>query len=309
MHINPDKLRHLMAKTELRRAADLAARSKVSEKTIDRILDAEDHNSQTTTVTRLARALGVTPEDLAQPPAPGDLRQQQDPNAYSYRHAFTLTGSERLNLDLVGHRYGVSPADILKAAPALYALVAEMSLAKRRADLDLARQTRPVVAPHLQGAADMATGRLGEVLCAEEASIARADIFGRHLDKVFADRFDIEPPALDPFHDFIRTAAKAANPHAFSDLLGRGNLPERLFEDDLIAISGGDIAAAWALEHGRVRIQDIPAELRSNDRKADRIAFLASCLTEKDREWLDCIANMTQDALAEDEQKEPDHGL
>ena len=299
MSIHPAKLRHLMTSKGFNNTT-LAAESGVSAKTISRALKGEDTGANTGT--RLAKALGVTPEELALPPA----SDEQDPNAYFYRHAFTLSGSERLNFDLVSHRYGVPQADILKAAPALFALVAEMSLAKRRADLEVARAALPPVPAHLKNAATVATYRLENVLYAEDASISRADIFGRDLYKALSEDFDIEPAHRDPFHTFFRDAAEAANADAFSHPLDPNDLPHRIFPADLDTLTGNDRAAALALERGRVRIQAIPADLLAQDRSADRIAWLASHLTEEDRAWLGALDDITLDDLNLGE--EPPHG-
>lgn len=307
MSINAEKLHHLM-KVKSVTKANLARLSGINDRTIRRILKGESEKNNRATTTHISQALGVAPEDLAQPPSPADLRQEQDQNASFYRHAFTLSGGERLNFDLVQHRYGVSTQDILKAAPALFALVAEMSLAKRRADLEAARAALPPVPAHLKNAATVATYRLEDVLNAEAASIAAADIFGRKLEANLKDH-DMEADFRygTPFAAFLWESAQAANPDAFSDLFGQNDLPHRLFPADLDTLTGDDRAAEMALTRGRTRIQAIPADLLAQDRTADRITFLASHLTEEDRAWLRYLDEITLDDLGLGE--ETSHGL
>lgn len=310
MSINADKLLHLM-KIKSETTATLARKSGINDRTIRRILKGESETNNQHTTTYLAKALGVTPEDLAQPPSLADLRQEQEKNAYFYRMAFQVTGSERLNFDLVQHRYGVSALDMLKAAPALYALVAEMSLAKRRADLETARAALPPVPEHLKAAATVATYRLADVLNAEEASIARADLFGRYLDKALSEDldFDVAPPKRDPFHDFFWTAAEDANENAFPDLMGLNELPDGLFPADLDALTGNDHAAKLALKRGRVRIQAIPTPFIAEDRTTDRAAWLASHLTEEDQASLRHLNDIPFDVLFPEDTKEANHGV
>ena len=299
MTVDRDTLTRLMQLRGMR-PKDLAeateGKDKVSEKTIRRALKGEVHPNENT-ARGLAKALGVEPNTLANPPDDKAKLQKLEQDAKMYRHTLRWRGEERLNLDLVTRHYNVDTDYIIKAAPLMFSLVAELCLAKRREDLDRAWEWKNSIPPHLQNASGVALNLMGEVLGAERESIASADLFGRHLLDSLDFYADSSAPV--PFHDFLWKFAEETNDEAFRDVhLDLRGIDYEIFVADLDVITNGDSAAKLALENGRVRIRDIPEDLFHEGKAAERADWLKRHLTDDDLEWLDVIAPLSLDPNA-----------
>ena len=128
--INPESLKTIRLRKELSRQK-LAKKSDVSDRQIKRIEDSDaDVTVRPTTLTKLAGALGVDAEILAD--TPKQLESLPVLPTQDVQLSTKVDSQVRLAYDLVKHRYGASQKDIINLAPLLYVLLAEGSLARRR---------------------------------------------------------------------------------------------------------------------------------------------------------------------------------
>ena len=137
MSINVETLELLLEAKGLTQKA-LAEQSGVSSKTISRIIAGENRNSKKTTIVRIARALGVGAEELGASLAEKKLRELKE-NWHAFTSSRTIIDLDRrtdIHFDLVSARYGISPQAQIEAAPRLFTILAEMSLADRRKRLN-----------------------------------------------------------------------------------------------------------------------------------------------------------------------------
>lgn len=133
--INPESLKTIRLRKKLSgkklSRQKLAEQSGVSERQIKRIEDSDtDVIVRPGTLTKLAGALGVDPEMLADTPEQHEslpVLPTQD-----VQLSTKVDSQVRLAYDLVKHRYGASQKDLINLAPLLYVLLAEGSLARRR---------------------------------------------------------------------------------------------------------------------------------------------------------------------------------
>ena len=210
----------------------------------------------------------------------------------------------RLAYDLVRERYGAGPKDLFVLAPALFVLLAEGSLDRRRRKLEEAREASRSLDELGRDNATLffAKGCYQQAfdwgMGIEEASIRKGDVLGRDVwDGSGMDMwgFSEDDMTVTPFAEYLEELAGKVDrpdvlrfgdgllPHQGLDVWGAN--PYAVCGGDLDEIAGGSRHARWALEWGNVRISDIPEELRSEEAKDRRASWLASKLDEdvKDR--------------------------
>lgn len=206
-----------------------------------------------------------------------------------------LRGETMLAYDLVLDRYGIDMWDVIDAAPLLFTLLAEMSLADRRRRLEemavawTAYQT--TVPEHINFAA---VGDCYEGLQAEDDSIVERDLFGFRILReneswsMYVDNRDYDEDR-NPFSDFLITLAKELGPdndaidyHGIKSALGDGGgmTGWELFPTYLKHLTGGSLRANYALSRGYVRLGQIPKHLRGEDEDNDQV-------TVERTEWLE----------------------
>lgn len=255
----------------------LAQRLKVSEKTAQRYEKGGAWPEEK--LAKLAQALGCGVQDLAAQPE-GDKGGLDDLLGRS-RIAFPISDVARLNLRLVARHYRVHAWDILEAAPWMFALLAEMSLAERRealaglearlCDLESAASS------HLHGVA-VGAGRMNKAIALEEASIADRDVFGRPRDDDPSG--DHNPQGANLFQGFLRRRARALRSDALSeDAMDEalGDLPSwPLFEPWVEDLTDGDPWARRAPARGHAKLADLPEALKGPDARAGRAEWLAA---------------------------------
>ena len=286
MPIQPDRLRQLRAGKNLSRAA-LATKAGIAVRTIQRLEnDSEpDRCHRELTVTRLAKALGVDPRVLTgDGPLPESAAPRPD-DRYSVRVSARISPKARLAYELVRRRYGVLPAEILNAAPLFFVLLAEGSLACRRRNAQEAERAT--------GTLDKVSDRLNyrsllvgasqadNALLVEHRSIERADIFGKMLadgDREEGWEF-LKESDDNPFVIYLRDLADEIGEPDIVDVIDVGvhdaPMPSyNVCADDLGRITNGSSLAKTALEHGEVRISDIPDELLADDAKEQRTKWI-----------------------------------
>ncbi|PBC01463.1 helix-turn-helix transcriptional regulator [Mesorhizobium sp. WSM3860] len=290
--IDPTKLR---VERELRgwTQQELAQRSGLSLRQIAALerkqSDDGGHPVRQNTFVKLTEGMNVDPSALRHESGTlGALRNQA-------LH-LSIPAHIRLQYDLIEERYGVSMRDLIDAAPMLFVLAARMSLSWRRervaeaaAHLDGARGSMGYVLTEAQR--EMLSS-IEEGIGAEAEAIQNDALFtpsqlssglfesNRFLDWVDAiadDPDDIEliglrkvsltPPGLQVPHNVCRKA--------LYDVAGHPGEP-------------GANQAIYALVSGEVRLHDIPQELRAEDQRAERIAWIGEQVDgPEDEEW--CI--------------------
>ena len=292
----PDRLRDLRKAKNFSRKR-LKEASSVSVRTIQRMEDPEAETTpRRTTVERLAKGLQVDPGVLT-----GEMPLPQAGNATALERRRVQIGAEiapkaRLGYDLVKRRYGVSATEIINMAPLFFTLLAEASLARRREKLEeageaidrLDRMEGEVGYSIFLGATTVALN----AHMVEDESIAKADLFGEHLQGDSAGTFVDEPfdaSTENPFASHLRNlAAHLDRPGVvnveFGGLsYGRPWLrfPDYdLCNDELKSVTNDSPDARRALETGHVRLSEIPEELNGEDAGNERAAWLEEKLPD-----------------------------
>ena len=288
MQIKPQLLRRLRREHRLSQK-ELAEKSKVSLKQIQRIESRKQSgpNVRGNTVKRLAEALEVSPTKLVEePPIPG---------FNVVRIGARLFPGVRLAYALIERRYGVNAGTIINLAPVLFALLAEGSLAWRRAELDRYLEA-------VGSVRDLPTG--SRLTCALHAYYADQDagyeaeaIEQRKLfDDPYPDDYEFardDGPLGGPFEEYLRKLAADIDQPGVIDFGGTrfdSALGLRMYysvcAEDLAKLAPPNSDALYALHSGEVRLQDIPAELMEEGAAKQREAWLQERLSPESREWL-----------------------
>ena len=298
MTINGETLRSLrgaLTREELGKKAH-----GVSAKTIGRI-EGGKTTPRANTVGRLAKALGVTPEVLAGPPAALAERERDEKlRSIGYRKLSThVPGRAALSFDLVERRYGVSVRSQRELAPLFFTILAETSLAARRRRLESMLAAHEAYLDALPDYLNVIFSDHEDASADESDSINSRDLFGNELLKSPVDRFD--PDYSNPFFDFLREAirdleAQGAGAIAELDWPGPDGLPDahhtQVLPEFLGEIAGDNSYARAALEDGDVRIRDIPKELWEEERAGERAAWLAARCSPETRKRIEEFADI-----------------
>lgn len=283
MKIHPERLRRLRKEKGLSRV-QLARLSKVSERAIQR-LENESEHTQTNreyTLECLAKVLGVEEGVLAGDAPFPDANKPPEPERVQI--GALVTPKARLAYDLIKRRYGVSTTEIINMAPLFFTLLAEGSLAWRRARLEEAGEAIARLDQLVEEVGhSIFTGATTVALNAEmteEESITKADLFGDHLlgdsHVTFADEA-FDPSTENPFASYLRRLATDLDRPGVvkveRDDLSYGapwlRFPDYdLCEDEIDETTNGSPDARKALEIGSARLSDIPRELEGEARAA-----------------------------------------
>lgn len=298
MQINHNTLKKLRKELDYSQE-ELAGASEVSKRTIAEIESGKKTvGTRGSTVKLLAKALRVEPEVLGQEPESEAVREVEI-RKYGLRFAsLPLKDETILSYDLVKENYGVDMGQIVNAAPMLFTLLAEASLAERRRRfkeaeeaIDAFNRVRP---KHLAWRSAWEGGY-------EEASIAERDLFARSIDWMEADE-SYYAEERNPFSDFLKQLAKELGPE--NDAIDPDEIhfdPDPpfnhvpLFESYRRNITGNSGRARYALSRGYVRINQIPEELRGEDKEAasKRKKWLEAKVPDEDwdeyKNWLDSL--------------------
>ena len=292
MQINPSCLKTLRKKARISQQM-LAVASGVTKRTIARIESGGGGETRGSTVNLLAKALRVKPEVLSQEPESEAVRGADLRELGLRQVKLPLVGGTIISYDLVETRYGVRMLDIINAAPLLFTLLAEMSLAERRRRLEEAKMAMEAFPEHL-----IPRGR--SALDEEEASIAKKDIFGRSIPDWGINESYYEEDR-NPFSDFLIQLAKELDPN--NDVIDpekihfdpEGFYSAPLFEKFLAVLTDGSSRAHFALARGYVRIGQIPEELWGEDKDvtSERKKWLESKVPDGD--WVEYEDRMRRD--------------
>ena len=293
----PDRLRELRTAKNLsrKRLQDL---SRVSVRTIQRLEDPVGANTtpRGNTVDRLAKALQVDPGVLTgEMPLPSGGTAPA-PVPQRFQIGAEIAPKARLGYDLVKRRYGVSATELINMAPLFFTLLAECSLARRHEKLEEACEAL--------GRLDQMGDEVGHSIflrattvalnahAVEDESIAKADLFGEHLLDDSQDAFVNEPfdaSTENPFATHLRKLAADLDRPGIVDVRHDGlsygapwsRFPDYdLCNDEIKNVTNDSRDARTALEIGRVRLSEIPGELKGEDSAEERAAWLEGKLPE-----------------------------
>ena len=282
--INPKTLSAYRKHRRLKQR-ELAEVSRISKKTISRIEGGKD-KANSHTVNSLAKALDVSPEDLAKPFV------EQEPNLES--HGFqTIRVPFKENalvaLKMTEECYGISIMDQLTMAPLLAALMAEGSLAWRQKKLDMVEASVKALW--------MSVSEANHMINEEGVSIMDRDIFGRqpleYAWKVGFGNEDEISPFVKYLCHFVRETGSEfikvlpdpeVGNQEFAEIetdywMTCINLPETFVcfsinAAELDRLTGDNERARRALQWRYANIAGIPEELQGDDKQEERAAWL-----------------------------------
>ncbi len=298
MPINPNRLRDLRKRKRLSRQ-ELADKSKISPRQLAR-LESDSASSgavRERTVNQLAEALEVEPGVLlGDLPLPEPITPSRAETGERIQVSALLWPEIRLAYALIKRRYGVNPTTLFNAAPLMFVLLAEGSFLWRREKLkevdEAADQLYNLGSGHLSFA--FAAHRAQQGASDEEDSIRKGDLFGSDVGQ---DAFDLgyDRSTNNPFADYLRELARKIDAPDVIDVdaseLAYATLENfpffKVCAGDLEKISGGSAKASYALEHGHVRINDIPDELWADDAADQRAKWIENQLPESERGTFD----------------------
>ena len=302
-------------------------RDRVSLPTIKRIESTkEDSYSANDRVAKtLSKALGVTTDELSQSPSE-DKNFEASLRDIGYQPLRTMIDPETsLAFDMVSDIYGVSKRSQIEMAPLFMALLAEASLAWRRERVDeieeAANRLWNLGGGHFSFA--YSAYRSVDGAHAERENIAKRDLFGENVGN---DVYDLgfDPSENNPFADFLEHLAQKieANTISFDKTLGwktcEGLPNYRIGADIISQLTGDDSDAEYALLRRHVRLEEVPDELRDEEKKAERVAWMTARIPEKEiskiranrQKFSALFANLdlTGSKPSPDEVKGGDHG-
>ena len=325
--INPKTLKQCRERASLSQQG-LADVSKVSKKTIARI-ESGKSSANSNTVSRLAEALGVQPQDLSGQTGP-------DERARRLSEFCTLKAPIHLNtglaLQMVEKHYGISRRNQIAMAPLFAALLAEGSLAWRRRLHKEAEEAAGKLeeADHGHSLLMIAAGKAMDALDCEQESIEQRDIFGERVFELAEERW-ADPYPADPFTRYLQRLAEESG----SELIRI--LPEARSRDDfdkhddwmtssqfahssvyysidpaeLDRLAGDGRWARMALRRGHAPVADIPEHLLDDDASEERTAWLESKMPQDEREEVEAedrnfLARFSHIRVSLDEVNEPE---
>ena len=268
----------------LAKRAEQIKGASVSKRTIARIESGEirPEKVRAHTLESLAKALEVKPEALCKP-----VTEISDDEwkKRGYIPLKVLIGEDvRQNYRLVLHHYDVSLQDLIDAAPWMFTLLAEMSLADRRHRLVAWNDAFDQAMEHLPDHLQHGTAAISDVERAysdEDDSVSQRDIFGakvlRDWDGTGPNPFD--PDKTNPFFEYVKNLAKELGSDEIEakdfELPHGTGLPHcPVFQSWLHSLTGGDNWARFAVQNVKGIIQAMPEELKGKETTAERIQWL-----------------------------------
>ena len=280
--VDPNVVRQLRERKRLTRTR-LAAIAKLSKRHLHRIegSDAPTVSVRDNTLMNLAKALEVEPSVLTgESPAPR-VTPRPAPAERSPIRAM-IEPKARLGYTLLKQRYGVNATDLINMAPLFFALLAEGSLAWRRAQLEAAEEAmwRASALGNGHLACMNAVHHAEEGLSRERQSIEALDLFGEKIADV-AYQWGYDSTTKNPFADYLRKLADdLSKPDVVSVGDGESDFISWEYPDydlcgaELNSITNHSPQARRVLEVGHARLDQVPAELRGEDAAEQRAAWL-----------------------------------
>lgn len=309
--INPETLKDFRTKAGLSQQG-LAEFSRVSKKTIARI-ESGTSSVNTNTLTRLAKALNIKPEQLSNPTG------MEENLLLGYRTVkLTLPENLLLALDMVEKYYGISAGMQLRLAPLFTALLIEGSLVWRKRKLEAAEEAFDKLNESLKGRNPFTAISGGEdiemFLPSERESINQRDFFGKMIDlddlgwwcgeglndsdlpyfSVPSNNEEGKTFHCDPFQQYLKYLASKLdedmiqlhgesekNPFVINSLEW---IDYTINSSELEDITGGSFYARKALQGRYTNLEDIPEDLLGKEAKDKRIEWLENQIPQEKRD-------------------------
>lgn len=264
---------------------------KVSLPTIKRIesTKANTYPANDRVAEALAKVLGISVEDLAKGPSEtGD--HEESLRKFGYRPLRTMIDAETaLAFNMVQHIYGIPVRSQIEMAPLFAALLAEGSLAWRRKRVEAIEEASSKLQELGGGHYSFvyAAWRVDEGTAEEHESIIKRDLFGvQASEQAFDCGYDRS--ANNPFADYLEKFANEAQAQTitfdkdFGWKTSEGLPAYRIGADIIERLTADDPDAEYALLRGHVRLKDIPEELRSDDKEAERVAWMIARIPDEE---------------------------
>lgn len=258
--INPTRLKHFRG---LRRMSldELADRSKVHKSSLHRIEKGGVTTTRDNNLNKIAKALGVSPEELTSDADPVVQDQRSAPQDKS-QVSFRLENRFRNAFALVSQRYPVDPVTIVRLAPLLFVMVAEDSLRRRMKRLSALNAARAAYGPLPMYDSN------GEFEQVEKNSILSRDIFGRQLeDGMTQEFFNIDSDFVgqwNPFGAYIKDWFEQAGEAGGISEWDWDGLYYSICPEEALVSACGDESVAMALLDGTVGLHEVPDDLAGN---------------------------------------------
>jgi transcriptional regulator with XRE-family HTH domain len=317
--IDPSRLKELRKRSGLSQGA-LGQKVKkaakdgegIDKQTIYRIEAGHQQAVRTSTVEKLAAALGVLPAVLTgQAPLPeseSEPARARPSTDDDYSINVPVDGAVRNAFSLVQMRYRVPIARIVELAPFLFVLAAEASLERRKAKLDELQlafeKAHDLLAnfPYLPNSLYRGGSEAFELI-AESQSISNRDIWGDTLpNSIFVGCNAIEPDydekKHNPFVVYLKEAAPADAAVASIRGFDRSSSEFDVCREDALKLADGaddkeDLATS--IVDGEIILHKMPRELLNDDAVDARIAWLR----EKRDAYCAAIDKIEKELLAE----------
>lgn len=266
--------------------ASLIKGASVSKRTISRIESGEiaPEKVRNHTLKSLALVLDVDEDALCKAPTANADAQLKVQEAGYKRIVLWLGKDVRLNYRCVTHHYDVSAQDLIDAAPWMFTLLAEMSLADRKRRLkeaDASFEAAMAQLPGHLGHGQLARGDFENVAFDEKNSLVCRDIFGQKVLEGADERGHgdvLDPNMSNPFFDFLQRTAKAIDSDAIDAELVEpsfGGMPcWPVFDLWLNQLTGDDAWARFAVENVRGVVDALPENLKGEEKTAERVQWL-----------------------------------
>ncbi len=261
--INPKALRVLREKKSLT-LDELAVKSKVDRGTISKIETGKRTNPRPSTLRKLAKALGVEPDELTG----SDIDEiERSPLSPKSQMNIRMANDARNALHLTAARYGVRPNHILHLAPLLFRWAAEMSLKHRmerviEIEANLDALSGAAAPNHLSGVlTDHWRG--SDILDEERRSIANRDLFGEQISDNSV-RVGYEESEQNPMAQFLKSiSASLGDDVDFEHWSPHWSQPGyTLGKTEALELVGGDEQAAQKIVDGYAPLHELPKEVR-----------------------------------------------
>ena len=270
-------------------------RNRVGVATIKRIEAADEvYDARRRVAEGLAQALGVSVETLSGEDQGGEEGERRNRMHGYLRIKHRLSSGNACSYDMVEYLYGIPFGYQIEIAPLLVALMAEGSLIWRRRKLsafDKATENLSSVirqAGHL-GFAQYPENAVNQGRACENESIEKRDVLGHHISDATSKQ-GYNRRYHNPFVDFLRIIeAWVKSDHIVIDDDLQDDLPFYLIGDETfekIAHGNdrrlGDVGhKSWyAVTRGLIRINDIPEKLLGDDSEEERLAWIASHVSD-----------------------------
>ncbi|MCC6006394.1 MAG: helix-turn-helix domain-containing protein [Rhodobacteraceae bacterium] len=256
--------------------------ARVSKRTIARIESGEirPERVRAHTLESLAKALEVKPDDLCKHKSAWSDADWKERGYTPLK--LTISNEVRNNFRRVARHYGVKTRDLIHAAPWMFTLLAEMSLAERRERLEAARcawkEALDRMPAHLPQSWP-ARHYLEDAQCIEQDSLIDRDIFGYGLLDTDGGAGGFDPDETNLFVDFLKRAASRLDRSAIDpehlEHFGGGCIPGwPVFETWLTDLTGDDEWARFAIENVKGIVDAIPQNLKGEEKTKERVQWL-----------------------------------